>query len=393
MTRYPLAPLLYLALAAVLSACAAGARGGTGTAVGQQEGQQQNNVISSTATMNGANFGLNIGAGAIVVPTLDYNATQAALVSQIATANANTALLRESLNAQNVAMHQIDLDIEKAKERTAVLVASGKASEAEIAKAKAEEQRLILAQIVAKQKLAEAEAELAKAHAAEAEANSKKISADITIMFDVTVVAVTVAMVILLMHLLARYPVQVPVQEIEGDNYFEIDRIDNRPVGTQQYPGVMQSGIPPHIATAEQLEIVANVYGRDGYPLSHANFTPKALGFSEGEWKRFQDYLVLHTDYAHWQDPADHRSGLNIVDGFKQYLKRFETLAPRPTLEPTHADSIQPTQKQTDTQVDSQNDGGGGVEDPFGILPYGEGFLPQEPTYHAGLQPQKDETK
>ena len=139
----------------------------------------------------------------------------------------------------------------------------------------------------------------------------------------------------------------------------------NHSTGTASFPAVMQYTIPDHIANATQIEIIANVFARDGYPLSHANFTPSWRGFSEGGWKRFQDFLCNKTPYAEWIDATNHQRGFNVVDGFKQFLKQYITDAPRPTEgELSQTDHFQPVGKQTDIDTDTNIPGRGVSEAP-----------------------------
>jgi len=113
-----------------------------------------------------------------------------------------------------------------------------------------------------------------------AEAQARKSEADAKLLLTVAIVMLSVIGGLLLMRVLARYPAHVvheTTPEPELEDFTPIDTagiITNHVTGTPQYPVVMQYVIPSHIADAKQLEIIANVFARDGFPLSHNNFAP-----------------------------------------------------------------------------------------------------------------------
>ncbi len=307
------------------------------------------------------------------LPTID--AEKAQMVADMQAMN-------DKLEAQRVQLESRAADIASSNAQAAADNLKAVSVQDETAQKQLDREKEITAQKQADADKAASDAIIAKAQT--------DISKERTNTLTVTVLGVIVICGMLVINRAIKHPVAAqehPEQEFEEFTPIDtIGVITNHVTGTAQYPAVMQYVIPAHIADAKQLEIIANVFARDGFPLSHNNFTPSWRGFSEGGWKRFQDFLANKTPYGKWIDETDHQRGFNVVDGFKDYLKQYVTDAPRPTLgDEPHTTPSQPTENKIDIDTDTKQTGGGGVEPTFynpfspenskGVL---RGYLPED---------------
>lgn len=292
----------------------------------------------------------------VVVSTTDP--ALIAALQEAADANQRARDALQQINDQNERISQNAKEAAAANERSTVLELTRAVILNSTAQEKTAERALAVDERTAQTDADKAAAEMARA-------NAQNI-------LSLCVLAITVSMVLLAVRALARHPVKERAAVVVGSgDYFTRPWVPTAPTShtTKALP-----------ASDDDVRMFLE-YAVTGLPLGE-NSMVKAGAWKSGQMWREKRQLImtyLDTDCRHIKD---HKMTPEGMDYWRDWLDEHE--APRPAPDPEAAetttseghehvnnDHVDPTEEVVDTQPDQ--------------------FLPSGPTYHAGIEPRKDD--
>lgn len=264
-------------------------------------------------------------------PTTDTVATQIALVQALGTSQAETSALKDQLAQQNLAAHQVDLDIQKSKENqaandatTAKYNAAISASDAAKAQSDADRARAISDKAAADAIITTQLTEQIKAQAAADQAKAGQVLA-------VCIVAIVIAGAIILLRVMSRQPSAQsaqPADEVidDGPVFQPEARVGAAPQSSSTLPPLTRRTIPAGVLEQTLIKFACNVRtssNKSGIPFTRDWWVGRN-GMPRKEWDALIEFMTdLKYDYAMQVNPGAANSSLTFTPKGEQYLARF----------------------------------------------------------------------